>query len=371
MWLFTLVLAMILAYGDRIMATTQSPPNRVREHRRLRGWSQMGLAERAGISRAAVSAIETSRLVPSVAAALSLASAFGCSVESLFGPVPGGPAEPRWAWAPARSPSRYWLAQVRGRTLRYPVEATEAGVIAHDGVFRDGAFLPVGDTAPESTLVVACCDPAVGLLAAEYARSSGFRLLAFPRRSQQALDLLARGLVHVAGVHFATREEPRGNEAAVRETLGGGARLLRVARWEEGLAVAAGAAVTSVGTALRAKLRWVGREPGSAARRCLDELRQAASPPRRLAYDHRGVAEAVRCGWADVGVCHRLAADEAGLRFFTVRREQFDLCYPAAAEDDPRVVALVRVVRSARYRSLLGELPGYDAAPAGETRATG
>jgi molybdate-binding protein/DNA-binding XRE family transcriptional regulator len=360
---------MILSYGDRIMAPASTPPNRVREHRRLCGWSQMGLAERAGVSRAAVSAIETDRLVPSVAAALAIASALGCSVESLFGPTPEGPAEPQWAWPPTRSPSRYWLAEVRGQTLRYPAEATGAGVVAHDGVYRDGAFRPAGDAAPESTLVVACCDPAVGLLAAEYARASGFRLLALPRPSRQALELLARGLVHAAGVHFATGDEPGGNAAAVRDTVGGGARLLRVARWEEGLAVAAGAAVRSVGAAVRAKLRWVGREPGSAARRCQDELRPDAPPPRRLAYDHRGVAEAVRCGWADAGVCHRLAGEEAGLRVFTVRREQYDLCYPADAEADPRIVALVRVVRSARYRCLLGELPGYDAARAGETQA--
>jgi molybdate-binding protein/DNA-binding XRE family transcriptional regulator len=340
--------------------------NRVREHRRLRGWTQADVARRAGISRTAVSAIEVGRLVPSVAAALSLAAAFGCPVEALFGPAAGGPADPEWAWPPTRSPSRYWLARVGGRTLRYPAEATGAGVIAHDGVSRDEAFVPAGDADPESTLVVACCDPAVGLLAAEYARSSGFRLLALPRPSRSALELLAQGLVHVAGVHFASGAAPGGNAAAVRDTLGGGARLLRVARWEEGLAVAAGSAVATVRGALRARLRWVGREPGSAARECLDELRRHAEPPRRLAYDHRGVAEAVRCGWADAGVCHRLAGEEAGLRVFTVRREQYDLCYPAGAEGEPRIAALVRVVRSAAYRRLLGELPGYDTAPAGE-----
>jgi len=350
------------------MAPNQAARNRVREYRRLRGWSQLGLAERAGISRAAVSAIEVGRAVPAVTAALALASVLGCSVESLFGSAPRGPAEPEWAWPPTRSPSRYWLARIRGRTLRYPVEATEVGVTAHDGVYRDGAFFPAGDADPDATLVVACCDPAVGLLAAEYTRSSGFRLLALPRPSHLALELLGRGLVHVAGVHFATGEAPGGNAAAVRDILGGRVRLLRVARWEEGLAVGAGTAVTSVGGALRARLRWVGREPGSAARQCLDELRRHAQPPRRVAYDHRGVAEAVRCGWADAGVCHRLAGEEAGLRVFTVRREQFDLCYPSDAEDDPRVVALVRVVRSARYRWLLGELPGYDAAPAGEVQ---
>jgi molybdate-binding protein/DNA-binding XRE family transcriptional regulator len=354
-----------------MMPTNEPIRNRVRKHRGLRGWSQLGLAERAGISRTAVSAIEVGRAVPSVDAALSIASALGCSVETLFGARSPESVEPAWAWPPPRTPARYWVAKVHDRILRYPVEATDVGVVPHDGVCRDGLFVPADDATPESSLVLACCDPAVGLLAKEYARSSGFRMITLCRRSQQALDLLARGLVHVAGVHFATREEPAANESAVREELGAGARMLRVARWDEGLAVAPGSAVKSVGAALRAQLRWVGREPGSAARRCLDELRKAGQPPRRVASDHRGVAEAVRHGWADVGVCHRLAADEAGLRFFKVRTEQFDLCYQATMADDPRISVLVRTVRSARYRSLLREVPGYDVALAGETRTVG
>jgi molybdate-binding protein len=81
------------------------------------------------------------------------------------------------------------------------------------------------------------------------------------------------------------------------------------------------------------------------------------------------VAEAVRAGWADVGVCHRLAAEEAGLGFLSVRTEAFDLCYPAAAAADPRVTGLVRVIRSPEYRRLLGELPGFDTATAGGVEA--
>jgi len=80
------------------------------------------------------------------------------------------------------------------------------------------------------------------------------------------------------------------------------------------------------------------------------------------------VAEAVRSGWADVGVCHRLAAEEAGLRFLPVRQEAYDLCYPAASEGDPRLVALVGFVRSARCRRLLGDLPGFAVGRTGELR---
>jgi putative molybdopterin biosynthesis protein len=137
------------------------------------------------------------------------------------------------------------------------------------------------------------------------------------------------------------------------------------------LSVAPSARVATVDAALRARLRWVGREPGSAARACLDELRPNRPSPRRLARDHRGVAEAVRCGWADAGVCHRLAAEEAGLQFFGVREELFDLCYPASSAGDPRLAALIRVVRSASYRRLLGEIPGYATGQTGEVQGTG
>jgi len=68
-----------------IMAKDRQARNDVKNRRLDRGWSQHELAARAGISRAAVSAIEINRLVPSVAAALALAQSFDCSVEDLFG----------------------------------------------------------------------------------------------------------------------------------------------------------------------------------------------------------------------------------------------------------------------------------------------
>ena len=66
--------------NDRILSS-----NPVLARRLAREWSQAELAARAGISRAAVSAIEGERLSPSVATALALAAVFECSVEELFG----------------------------------------------------------------------------------------------------------------------------------------------------------------------------------------------------------------------------------------------------------------------------------------------
>ena len=90
-----------------------------------------------------------------------------------------------------------------------------------------------------------------------------------------------------------------------------------------------------------------------------------ADRPGALAADHRGVAEAVRSGWADAGVCLRLVSEEAGLDFLGVRQEAYDLCFPTRWEGDPRLQALVQAVRSPAYRRSLGELPGYDSTAAG------
>src|SRR5205823_4361280 len=162
--------------------------------------------------------------------------------------------------------------------------------------------------------------------------------------SGQALALLGQGLVHAAGVHLARAEEPEGNAAAVRSKLGGGYQLLRLAEWEEGITFASGLKVSSVRSAVRSNLRWIGREPGSGARQCLDEILGQKPAPRRLASDHRGVAEAIRNGWADLGVCLRLVSDEARLGFLGVRREVYDICFPNLWKDDRRLRALLDVV---------------------------
>ena len=72
---------------------------------------------------------------------------------------------------------------------------------------------------------------------------------------------------------------------------------------------------------------------------------------------------------ADVGVCVRLVSEDAGLEFLGVRDETYDLCFPTAAAEDPRIAALIEAVRSEPYRQLLGELPGYDTREAGEMEA--
>ena len=358
---------MIMSNDDMIMSTSRTAVNPVLARRQARELSQAELAKRAGISRAAVSAIEGERLAPSVETALALAAVFECSVEELFGRSRVHKTDkPEWAWTPRSESSRYWEAEISHHRLLYPVEAMALNPTPHDGVWQNGVLRESTPESAETTLIMACCDPAAGLLAAEYARVSGFRLLVFPRGGRAALELLRQRLVHVAGLHYSTEEQPERNAEIVRAQFDRQCLLLRMAKWETGVALAIDDHSTSAECVARRPLRWAARESGSAARECMDELLGKRHFAGREVNGHAAVAEAVRAGWAEAGVCVRFSADEARLNFLPVRTETLDLCFPAAFQHEPRIQALVRLLRDRACRQFISELPGYDASETGE-----
>ncbi len=324
------------------------------------------LADRTGLSRAGISAIEAGRLTPSVTAALAICSAFDCTVEELFGPGVGPKSSINWCSPPATDRRRYWLGKVGDRTWAYPIEDDSPTVAWHDGVSRDSALPTRISSKAGRTLVVACCDPAAALLAAEYARQFRFRMIVLHRSSRESLALLAVGKAHVAGVHLGKSGRSSDHARVVRSIVGAGYQLVRGAQWEEGLAIAAHLKSTRIADLLQSRARWVGREAGSGARQCQDLVLGDRPSPRRMARDHRSVTDAVRCGWADVGPCVHLSSEEAGLRFLKVQDKDYDLVFSARQECDPRLVALLATLRSRRYRTRLAELPGYSTGETGE-----
>ena len=337
-----------------------------------RGWSQEVLASRSGVSRAEVSAIETGRVVPSVTVALRLAAALGSRVEELFVPASGSAPVP-WAWAPdGDHDGRVWRASVHGRTLAYPTELTAAGVLPHDAWFDGQHQHPRPGATPDTTLVIAGCDPLVGLLVRELAGLHRVRVLPLLRSSAQAIELLRQGRVHVAGLHMTDAAGRSTNAEVVRARLGAGYRLLHQVRWETGVATVAARRERTVSALLKANVRWVNREEGSAARDTLDTLigaRRRPSGYHHVVRDHRAVATTVSSGWAEAGVCVRPAAAEAHLSFIAVHREAYELCVPDALMDDPRVIALMTTLRSRTYRQLLADVPGCDSTHSGDSRS--
>ena len=193
----------ILSGRDMIMADLK---NDIARHRTAHGWSQEQLARRTSLSRATISAIETARVAPSTAAALVLAAAFGSRVEDLFHLAGRAErAEPVWAWPAQTDPTRFWRVSVGARTLLYPVERTAVGLLPAHGIAQAGTLEIHEHADPAQSLLLAGCDPAVGLLHAEVQRATNFQLIPLVRSSRQALEFLRRGLVHVAGIHLQDR----------------------------------------------------------------------------------------------------------------------------------------------------------------------
>jgi len=379
----------------------------LRMARQTRGFSQQQLAGMAGVSRQAVSAVESGHSDPSLRLALALAQALGLSVEDLFGP--GEPTAPVTAVSVAplagrglgQSPgvvgARVTLAPVGDRFVALPLRgdagaglgflpagglaarpgrtapsrpgaATGAQPDADAAAFEEIAVRPIGP--PRPTVVVAGCDPALPLLATPLSLLDPPLAFAWwPCGSGEALRLARAGLVHAAGVHTQTGQPDH------RAGLPDGAELVGFTAWREGLAVRPDrrAAVTGLDAIARGGLRIVNREPGAEARRLLDRerVRLNLDPADLRGYDteaagHLQVASAVAAGLADAGVASEPAARAYGLAFVALAHERFNLVIPAEHAASREAQALLRVLSSPWLLAQLAGIPGYDASTCGE-----
>lgn len=71
--------------------------NHIRERRTERGWTQQELADRLGVSRQTVNAVEKGKYDPSLPLAFAMARVFETRIEALFEPdgADPGSAGPR------------------------------------------------------------------------------------------------------------------------------------------------------------------------------------------------------------------------------------------------------------------------------------
>jgi len=377
--------------GRAMTEVTQAHGARLRLARQARGLSQQQLAGVAGVTRQAVSAVESGHSDPSLRVALALASALGMTVEALFGP--GDPADPvlaRPVAAPSRGGARVVLATVGDTFVALPLHADMAarvGFGAAGGLVvgaSSSRAAPVPDPAsrglepidpvevrpigpPRPTLVVAGCDPALPLLETPLALlDPPVAFVWWPCGSAEALRLAAAGLVHAAGGE---------READETVEIPGGAEVVGFAAWREGLVVRPGARVRGLDDVARQGLRLVNREVGAQARTLLDQecARLRLTPAELPGYDSRAaghlqVAAAVAGRLADAGVSSEPAALAYGLDFLPLASEQFDLVLPAKHAASREVQGLLKVLTSPWLLAQLASLPGYDPASCGVPR---
>ncbi len=361
--------------------------NQIRSVRVSHGLSQQELAERVGLSRQAVNAIEMGRYTPNAAVAMRLAQELACRVEDLFSLAnPIVERRAHLAGTPCATGERVVVGKVGGRLVAHPLRGARLcpdGFAAADGLALNAAadirlFLPLEQV--EKTAFLVGCDPSLGILSSWVSRRApGVRLVWLQGSSQEALDALAGGQAHVAGSHLLDDATGEYNIVQARRVLAdAGGLVVRYADWEQGLIVRPGnpRGLRRVGDLAQAGVSLINREPGSGSRVLLDQLLAQAGIPTaivagysRVATTHMAVARAVAEGVADAGIGLRAIASALGLDFVPVADVRFDLVIPREHMEHPAVTALLDVLQSPSLRAELASLPGYNVARTGSALA--
>lgn len=362
--------------------------NKIFSRRRALHLPQGELAARCQISRQFLSLLEAGRTQPNVQLALRLAEELGTTVEQLFGgsarvDTPAGGLAIDLPQATLPAGVRLELGRIQGRWVGHPADSVwslgggfspaDAVLAWHDGAARAVIHRPIAEL--ENNLLIAGCDPALGLLRGRSEGAVPGRFVWINCGSARALDLLAAGQAHVAGLHYggaAIAENLR--HVTARDPLGHWV-MVRFTRWENGWIVRPAVRPDFTGTDVLGggRLRLANRERGAGSRQWLDRtLKKARVPSAGIAgYDrelpnHWECARALTEDRADVAVGPRAIAAAFGLDFVAVEEVAFDLVLPRALLDHPRVQLLLNRLRSRGFQSELEMLPGYAANEAGD-----
>lgn len=373
--------------------------NRLRSVRAKLGLSQGELAARAGVTRQAVSAIESNLYLPTTVVALRLASVLACQVEDLFSLVPTediieGTLVGHLPSTETNShPIRVKVSSVGKRTIVRPV--TDLGeqlsfAVPADGYVTDTQGKLSGSTvrvtpsrdrdAIEQEISVAGCDPAI-FLVGEHLRRHKDRttVVGWTMGSMAALQSLQRGEVHVAGMHLFDPVTSESNLPFLKRSLkGSGYEVVTFAIWEEGFLVRRGNPLSIRTTADLAEpiVTLVNREEGSGARLLLDQrLRTSGIEPQqvrgydRIVSSHVEVARAIAGRQAEVGIGIRSAAQQFNLDFVPLQTARYDLVVPKSyLKSHPTLTHLFETLASRPFRKEIEALGGYDTSETGKVR---
>jgi len=363
--------------------------NQLNAVRRSRGIGAADLAQRVGVSRQTIYAIEAGTYVPNTEVSLKLARALEVSLDDLFALAEDkgeaqAPlhAEVLSAAAPAQGQA-VQICRLGERLVGIPANAAPYFLPEADGVVAKpgskGGDADVMVFAPEESfakrVVLAGCDPALGLLGRTVERLSGVEMIPAPASSGLALSWLKAGKIHIAGTHLKDSETGEFNVPFVqREFPGEDFTVVTFARWEEGFVTGEGnpKRIREVSDLAGGGVRFVNREAGSGSRALFDSLLErhgiaasAVAGHDRIANGHLAAAYAVRWGGADCCIATRSAAQAFGLDFVPIQSERYDFVLRRSSLELVAIQSFLDVLRKASLRRKLEVLAGYDTAQTG------
>lgn len=343
----------------------------IREKRRALGLSQVALAARVGVSRQALGAIESGRQVPSTTLALQLASALHCRIEDIFRLEPLGAVQASLSEG-SRPSRRVLLGRVGTRWIAHPIHDTDPRPA--DGVRSESHFELLAERSElDGQILVAGCAPLLGILAERITRSHHATAAAWIHaNSRRALEMLARGEVHIAGVHLGGPSQPDLHLELARAALEGrSGALIHLTRWNQGIVTARGNPQGITADGCEPSVRWVMREPGSGARELLyrqSEIGQSWSKLEAVAManNHAEVARLVHWGVADAGIAIEAVAVAEELGFVPLLEQSFDLIVAEESLELDAVAELVDFLGRSAFRTEASQFAGYNAECAGD-----
>jgi putative molybdopterin biosynthesis protein len=380
--------------------TTPKFSNHLKSLRSQKGFSQSELAGRAGITRQAVSSIESNLYLPTTAVALHLASVLACRVEDLFSLVAtediiDGKLIGHLPQSDMKaSPIRVKVSTVGSKTVVRPVTGLGEALsftVSADGYVVEAHGQTSGATvrvklsrdrqAIEQAISVAGCDPAI-FLAGEHMRrrKDQTSLVGWTMGSMAALRALQQGEVHVAGLHLLDPATGESNLPFLRRALkSSNYEVVTFATWEEGLLVRAGnpKSIRAIHDVVDPHVTIVNREEGAGARLLLDQRLRAAGINSdqvkgygTIVASHFEIARAIASRQADVGVGIRSAAQLFELDFVPLQAARYDLVVPKAyLKLHPTLAHLFETLVSRPFRNEIEALGGYDTSETGKLHA--
>jgi putative molybdopterin biosynthesis protein len=128
----------------------------------------------------------------------------------------------------------------------------------------------------------------------------------------------------------------------------------------------------------RKDVRFINRQRGAGTRILLDwHLKEAGMQPAEVAgYDkeestHMAVAVHVLTGAAQCGMGIFAAAHALDISFVPLARERYDLVIPTKFLSDPRIAAMLDLIRSKDFQARIEALGGYETRLSGQQMKPG
>jgi DNA-binding XRE family transcriptional regulator len=332
----------------------------LRERRLACGLTQTELALRAGVSRQLIAAVEAGRNTPAVDAALGLARALATTVEELFAErLPRVVAVLGGAW---RDGAAVRVGRVADQLVA--AELADHGIAGATWAYPDGVVaggeLRMFPAARPAGVVVAGCDPAIGVAEAMLAGLGPQSLLAVSAASGTALRALHRGRVHAAIVHGLPDALPKPPISVARWHL---------ARWRVGLAVTPRLRGSSFEAVLRSKLPVAQRDAAAASQQAFERARVAAGvgrlPARPPATGHLDAAR-IAATLGGAAVTNESAARAFALHFLELEDHVVEIWIAERWLDHPGICALGEVLATRAFTERVAHFGGYDLTHCGQ-----